>query len=144
MVHLMAPPGRGRLMGEVRQKPLMNTICYCRATILMTTPDEIQSAVTAGDDGALLTIEVSAGCKVESFPSGFNTWRKAVGIQVKAPAVEGKANKAIIALIAGEIKVSRSSVQIVSGQTSSIKRVLIRGMDTNTLVSSLFVLFNRL
>ena len=109
----------------------------------MITPDEIRSAITAGDGGTFLTIEVSAGSKAEAFPSGFNIWRKSVGIQVKAPAVEGKANKAIITVIAGKMNISRSSVEIVTGQTSSLKRVFFRGMDTDTLVTSLIVLFNR-
>jgi uncharacterized protein (TIGR00251 family) len=108
----------------------------------MFTPDGIRQAVTAREQGTLLTIEVTAGSKTESFPSGYNVWRKAAGIQVKAPAVEGKANKAIISLVADTLDVPKTSVQIVSGQTSSVKKILISGMNPEILVDRLVHLLN--
>ncbi len=103
----------------------------------MTTPDEIRSALLASDDGTILTIEVSAGSRVEKFPTDYNPWRQAIGIQVKAQAVEGKANKAIINLIADILTVPKNSVQILSGHTSSIKRIRIDGIDDMTLSQKL-------
>lgn len=46
--------------------------------------------------------------------------------QVKAPPVEGKANEAVVALIAGHFKVPRSSVSIKSGAASRLKRVVVQ------------------
>ena len=99
----------------------------------MTTPDEIRSALLPVDGGTIFTIEVSAGSRMERFPTGYNPWRQAIGIQVKAQAVEGKANKAIISLIAGTLAVPKNAVQIISGQTSSIKRIRVDGLSDVTL-----------
>ncbi|MDD1729466.1 MAG: DUF167 domain-containing protein [Methanospirillum sp.] len=99
----------------------------------MTTPDEIRDAFLTVVGGVILTLEVSAGSKVERFPSGYNPWRQAVGIQVKAAAIEGKANKAIIHLVAETLSIPKNSVQIISGQTSSIKRIRIEGIPEEVL-----------
>ena len=103
----------------------------------MKNPDEIRQALTASDGGTLLTIEVSTGSRAEGFPTGYNPWRQAVGIHVKAHAVEGRANKAIIALIAETLKIPRSSIEIVSGQTSSMKRIFIKGLSPDSIHLSL-------
>jgi len=79
-------------------------------------------------DGVIIAIEVSAASKREKFPDGYNTWRKAIGIAVQAPPVEGKANKAIINLIAKSLDISQNSISIISGNASSLKRVKICGM----------------
>ena len=46
---------------------------------------------------------------------------------VKAAPDKGKANRALVELIAGEYKVKKSDVKIVAGQTSRTKVVEIRG-----------------
>lgn len=84
-------------------------------------------------DGIIITVEVSAGSKKEIFPDGYNPWRKAFKISVKAPPVEGKANKAIIELIAARFSLPAQAVTILSGQTSSVKRVRIQGISRQHL-----------
>lgn len=44
---------------------------------------------------------------------------------VSAPAVEGKANKALINLLAGYFKIKKSGIKIVSGEKSREKIVQI-------------------
>jgi uncharacterized protein (TIGR00251 family) len=48
-------------------------------------------------------------------------------VSVNAPAVDGKANKAIIQAISDAFRVSKSSVTIISGLTSKDKKVAISG-----------------
>ncbi|MFH0966987.1 MAG: DUF167 domain-containing protein [Methanobacteriota archaeon] len=108
----------------------------------MKNPDDIRQALIPSEGGTLLTIEVSAGSRVERFPTGYNPWRQAIGIHVKAQALEGRANKAIISLIADTFDLSKSSVQIVSGQTSTIKRIFIEGVSSDTLHSILVSLLS--
>ncbi|MEO2065259.1 MAG: DUF167 domain-containing protein [Desulfurobacteriaceae bacterium] len=50
-------------------------------------------------------------------------------VKVTVPPEGGKANKALIELLSKELKVPKSSISIVSGQTSRVKRVLIEGID---------------
>lgn len=46
-------------------------------------------------------------------------------IYVREPAIDGKANQAVRDLLADYYKVTKSSVRIISGQTSRIKRYQI-------------------
>lgn len=94
-------------------------------------------ALTKTPEGIIITVEVSAGSRHERFPDGYNPWRKAFGIAVTAPPVQGKANKAITKIIAGFFSVNGRSVEIISGQTSSVKRVLLTGLSRSQVCEQL-------
>ena len=98
-------------------------------------------ALSEDREGTIIAIEVNAGSKTSVFPDGYNQWRKAIGCRVAAPAIEGKANRAIIRLISSALRVPASSVTIQSGSTSSQKRVLIRGLDKEGVLKRLNLLF---
>ncbi|MGD8386123.1 MAG: DUF167 family protein [Desulfobacteraceae bacterium] len=49
-------------------------------------------------------------------------------IKVKAPPLEGRANKALIALLAKALRVPKRDVEISSGEKSRDKTLLIRGL----------------
>jgi hypothetical protein len=51
-----------------------------------------------------------------------------VKIAVQAPAVEGRANSALIEFLAEKFGVPRSYVELVSGESSRSKVLLIRGV----------------
>ena len=89
----------------------------------------IADAILEDSDGTLLAIEVSANARSNLFPAGYNEWRKSIGCRVTAPAVDGKANKAVIGLISSTTGVPVSSVFIVSGLTSSQKKIRITGIS---------------
>lgn len=59
-----------------------------------------------------------------------------VKIRVSAPPEDGKANAALIGLLAKACGVPKSSVSILSGQTSRLKQVAIAG-DGTSLARSL-------
>ena len=46
-------------------------------------------------------------------------------VKIAAPPERGKANEALIALLAAHFRVSKSAVSIVTGQTSALKLVKI-------------------
>lgn len=50
-------------------------------------------------------------------------------IAVTAPPEDGKANKAVIALLAKRLKLPKSAIEIASGQASRHKTLLIDGDD---------------
>ena len=58
-------------------------------------------------------------------------------IYTSAPAVDGKANAALIEFLADELDVSRSSLAITAGETSRQKTIRIRGLDATTIQSRL-------
>lgn len=47
--------------------------------------------------------------------------------RIKAPPVDGKANRELVALVAKEFGVARSAVEIRTGAASRLKRVRISG-----------------
>ncbi|MFH1709562.1 MAG: DUF167 domain-containing protein [bacterium] len=51
-----------------------------------------------------------------------------VRVYLTAPAVEGKANKALINFLAAHFRVKKNMVTIISGQTSRVKLVDIEGI----------------
>jgi uncharacterized protein len=52
----------------------------------------------------------------------------ALKIRLQAPALEGRANEALIEFLAALLKTPKSAVRILSGERSRIKRVEIRGV----------------
>lgn len=53
----------------------------------------------------------------------------ALKVRVKAPPVEGKANEAMVKLMARTLGVSRKSIELVSGQRSRIKIIRVKGLS---------------
>jgi uncharacterized protein len=95
----------------------------------------ISEALTDSTSGTIIAIEVSTGSRSDLFPSGYNPWRKTLGCQISAQPVDGKANIAIISLIATVLNLSRNDVSIVSGAISSQKKVLVRGLSAEIVKS---------
>jgi len=50
-------------------------------------------------------------------------------VAVTAPPVEGKANEALVAMLAKKLQVSKSSIEIRRGLRSRVKMVTIEGMN---------------
>ncbi len=59
----------------------------------------------------------------------------AVKIRIKCAPIDGKANKELIEIVANEFHLPKSSVVFKSGETSKMKRILLRGM-TRTQVET--------
>jgi uncharacterized protein len=55
----------------------------------------------------------------------------AVKIKVRAPALEGKANEALVALLATALGVPARRIRVVAGAHSRWKRVLVEGLGTD-------------
>jgi uncharacterized protein len=52
----------------------------------------------------------------------------ALKVRLRAPAVEGRANEALVEFLAQLLKTPKSAVRILSGDRSRTKRVEIRGV----------------
>ena len=100
-------------------------------------PPDFGSALRVTGQGVVMNLDVTAGSKFNRFPSGYNEWRHSIGVQVTAPPVEGRANKAICILVAQILGIPPSRVSIAAGATSSQKQVLIEGMDKSEILSVL-------
>lgn len=51
----------------------------------------------------------------------------ALKIKISAPPVKGKANRALVDLLAEQLGVKRSEVEIIGGHTSKIKKIKVVG-----------------
>jgi uncharacterized protein len=85
-------------------------------------------AVTEDHDGTIINLEVTTGAHSDIFPSGYNAWRNTITCRVTAQAINGKANKAVITLIANALHLPVLSVSVISGMTSTQKRIRIAGL----------------
>ncbi len=104
---------------------------------------DIADALFEDRYGTIIALEISANAKSDAFPAGYNEWRKTIGCRVTAPAVEGKANRAIITLVSEKLGVPVSLVSIRSGTISSQKRVLVEGMNKKDLLVRLLDISTR-
>jgi uncharacterized protein (TIGR00251 family) len=57
----------------------------------------------------------------------------ALKIRLQAPALEGRANEALIEFLVELLKTSESAVRILSGERSRIKRLEIRGVTKHQI-----------
>jgi uncharacterized protein (TIGR00251 family) len=90
--------------------------------------------VTAHAEGAVLPVRAKPGGKVNAVVDEYNG---AVRVSVTAPADQGKANEAIIRVLADALAWRRSDIRLVSGPTSRDKRFLIVGMTPVDLAARL-------
>lgn len=83
-----------------------------------------QDAVQGGQE-AILLVEVTAGARQAAFPSGYNEWRGRIGIQVRAPAQAGQANREVCAAVADFFQLPSSAVRVVAGPADPRKSLLV-------------------
>ena len=62
----------------------------------------------------------------------------ALKVRVTAPPVEGAANKALIELLAERLKIRKSQIEIVAGQTSRHKMISVVGLRPGEVEERLF------
>ena len=77
----------------------------------------------------ILDLHVQPGAKRSEFACEHGGRMK---LRLAAPAVEGKANEALVEFLAGYFGVPRRSVRIVSGLKSRQKRVSVEGAEWKT------------
>ena len=61
----------------------------------------------------------------------------ALKVRLRAPAVEDRANHALIDFLAELLKTPRSAVSILSGERSRVKRIEIRGVTRQQVLNLL-------
>jgi hypothetical protein len=83
-------------------------------------------AVSEKNGSALFSVRVKPGGKKDEV---LGVHDGALKISVKAPPLEGKANRAVTKFISRILGVAPSRVGIVSGESSRTKRIRVEGMD---------------
>lgn len=75
-----------------------------------------------------LEIKVTAGAKSDSFRRENGNYF----LRIKAKAVEGKANKAVIEFLSEELNIRKKDIEIIKGEKNS-KKIISINIDENTL-----------
>ncbi len=96
----------------------------------------MKDAVRQSRDGVILELEVSPGAK-ETSVRGYNQWRKRIEVRLSERAEKGRANDQLISFFSGLFGVSSRNVQIIAGQTSSKKSVIILGTKAEDILKVL-------
>jgi len=91
------------------------------------SPDLIE-----GCDGVVITVKVVPGSR-RTESAGLHG--QAYKIKIAAPPEKGKANKMLVAFLAGQLNIKKNAIQIKSGKTSSVKQVLLRGVTKQDVQS---------
>ncbi len=90
--------------------------------------------ITETADGVILNVRAAP----RSSRAGLDgTVGDAVKVRVRSAPVDGKANKELIETLADAFRVAKSAVSFVSGETSKTKRVLLRGVTKEAILSRL-------
>jgi uncharacterized protein (TIGR00251 family) len=84
--------------------------------------------ILAEGDGVILRLHIQPGAKKTEI-AGLHG--EALKIRLAAPPVDGKANASLIEFLARQLGVSKSAVELVSGETSRAKRVRIDGISAD-------------
>ena len=86
------------------------------------TRDELAPAVKAQNGASVVSCHVQPNASRTSIVGMYGEELK---VSLKTPPVDGKANKELCRFFADEFGLPGSSVQLISGQTSRRKRVLV-------------------
>ncbi len=83
-------------------------------------------------DGVVITVKVVPGSSRTEF-TGLHG--NAYKIKIAAPPEKGKANKMLVAFLAGQLNIKKNAIEIQSGKTSCVKQVLLRGVTKQDVQS---------
>lgn len=81
------------------------------------------------DEGLIIRLKISPNASKNEII------RSSDGIKIKITAqpIDGKANKCLIEFISKKYKIPKSSIEIVRGETSKEKTILIKNLDNDKL-----------
>jgi uncharacterized protein len=89
-------------------------------------------------EGVRVAVRAQPGAKKTAITGVYGEGSSAqLKVAVQAPPVEGRANEALIAFLAEIFSVSRSNVELISGELSRSKVFLLRGVTLAQVGSTL-------
>lgn len=65
-----------------------------------------------------------------------------VRIKISAPAIENKANKELISFCSNLLDVNKSKLEIISGEKSKLKRILIKDVNYDDILKKVLFVLN--
>ncbi|HEX7376360.1 MAG TPA: DUF167 domain-containing protein [Pirellulales bacterium] len=96
--------------------------------------------LSAHENGVILPVRAHAGARRNELRAGDDGLMR---VSVTQAPEKGKANKAIIEVLARELGLKRSQIELLAGQTAAQKRFLIRDISQQELAGRLAALNGR-
>src|SRR5262245_30787705 len=94
-------------------------------------------AVTDHEEGCILPVRAQPGARKATV---LGEHAGALKVAITAPPEGGRANKALTELLRDVLRLKRSQVELIAGETSRDKRFVIRGLARAELEARLAVL----
>lgn len=85
-------------------------------------------------DGTLLTVKVTPRASRSGVLGEEPNWLR---IRLQAPPVDGKANAALIDFLATRLTLPKRAVQLISGETGRLKKVLVPTLSPDEIKAKL-------
>jgi uncharacterized protein (TIGR00251 family) len=96
--------------------------------ISLSNSMQLADALRTVPEGVTIHVEVSPSSRYSGV-SGYNAWRHTLCIKLTEHAQKGKANEQLVRYLALLFNKPVNDVQLISGQTSTRKVVLLRNID---------------
>ncbi|HTJ31335.1 MAG TPA: DUF167 domain-containing protein [Acidobacteriaceae bacterium] len=88
--------------------------------------------------GCTLSVRIQPGAKKSAILGVYGEGEEAaLKIAIQAPPIEGRANDALIAFLAELCELPKSRVEILCGQSSRSKLILLHGLDLQAALERL-------
>ncbi|MGV8174969.1 MAG: DUF167 domain-containing protein [Methanothrix sp.] len=95
---------------------------------------DIEEAVKPHPQGCVISFEIVPGSSNLEVPSGYNPWRKSLEAHLTEEPMRGRANRQLIEELARAFGISEKDIELMSGQKSHKKKLLVRGIDSKGAV----------
>ena len=91
---------------------------------------------SADGDGVRLRIRVTPRAKKTELAGLVEAdGRPAIAIRLAAPPVDGAANRALLAFLAAELRIPKSTLRILSGESGRLKVVYVARLSSEAVLS---------
>jgi len=85
-------------------------------------------------DGCIITVKATPRARKSEVSGADPEWLR---VRLQAPPVDGKANAELIALFAKTFGIPKRSVELLTGDTSRLKRVKLSGVPAEAVTATL-------
>jgi uncharacterized protein (TIGR00251 family) len=96
--------------------------------------EDFREAIRPHPHGITIRFEVAPGSSELEVPSGFNPWRGALEARLTEKPHKGKANRQLVEEVARVLGIPKRNVEVLSGQKSDRKVLLVKGLDLDAAV----------
>ena len=98
---------------------------------------DFADAIDSHPQGCIIRFEVVPGSSRLAVPSGLNPWRRSLEARLTEEPTQGRANRQLICELAGALGLPASQIQVIKGEKSSRKLLLVKGVKKDMAVSIL-------